>query len=137
MTKYYGMIMLNFLAFSMLALMVGFVMLGFLISDYRHISSSSKIWLLGGLIFATVSAIGVFSLVFMKISGHVNRDCYLASTFFIFIFSTMAFLSWAVWDSYSIYCIKAELWFRRKTVEGFFGCFSYQLSCLMVCLLTG
>ena len=85
---------------SALALLVSFVFFFFLIHDLKNINIIEKPWFLGGLFFAVLSSLGIFSLSYMMISKNINQDFYLASTYFylhfqyngFFIFSCIGLL---------------------------------------------
>ena len=86
--------------FSSVALFCSFVIFFILINNQKYLETSSKLWFLGGLLFAVFSSLGVFNLSFMKINHHISQDLYLASTYFylhfqyngFFIFSCIGLL---------------------------------------------
>ncbi|MDO5615376.1 MAG: hypothetical protein Q4G16_04240 [Cruoricaptor ignavus] len=88
------------IVFSTLALLVSFAFFFFLLKDLKNIQEPSKIWFLAGLFFAVLSSLGVFFLAYMKVSGTLQQDWYLASTYYylhfqyngFFIFSCIGLL---------------------------------------------
>ncbi len=92
------------IAFSTLALLVSFAFFFFLLKDLKAVKEHSKIWFLSGLFFAILSSIGVFYLAYMKMSGNIDQNRYLASTYYylhfqyngFFTFSCIGFLMYSL-----------------------------------------
>lgn len=90
--------------FSAVALIVSFIFCILLVYDLKTVRDHSKIWLFGGFFFVILSSLGVFYLAYMKSSGNINQDYYLASTYYFlhyqyngfFIFSCIAFLLYSL-----------------------------------------
>ena len=88
------------IVFSTVALFCSFYFLFIFYKNYKNLETLSRIWFLGGLLFAVFSSLGVFNLSFMKINHHISQDLYLASTYFylhfqyngFFIFSCIGLL---------------------------------------------
>lgn len=88
------------IVFSAVALFCSFYFLFIFYKNYKNLETLSRIWFLGGLLFAVFSSLGVFNLSFMKITHHISQDLYLASTYFylhfqyngFFIFSCIGLL---------------------------------------------
>lgn len=88
------------IVFSTVALFCSFYFLFIFYKNYKSLETLSRIWFLGGLLFAVFSSLGVFNLSFMKITHHISQDLYLASTYFylhfqyngFFIFSCIGLL---------------------------------------------
>ncbi len=88
------------IVFSAVALFCCFYFLFIFYKNYKNLETLSRIWFLGGLLFAVFSSLGVFSLSFMKITHNISQDLYLTSTFFylhfqyngFFIFSCIGLL---------------------------------------------
>ena len=88
------------IVFSTVALFCSFYFLFIFYKNYKNLETLSRIWFLGGLLFAVFSSLGVFNLSFMKITHHISQDLYLASTYFylhfqyngFFIFSCIGLL---------------------------------------------
>ena len=88
------------IAASTAALLTSFVFFFFLLKDLKGVQNLAKPWFLGGLFFAVISSIGVFGLSYMKSSGNITQDLYLASTYYylhfqyngFFIFSCIGLL---------------------------------------------
>ncbi|WP_018676378.1 hypothetical protein [Riemerella columbina] len=76
---------------SAVSLLAGIAMLILFCRDYTKINSPSKLWFLGGLTFAGLSALGVFGLVYMKVTGQIVQNWYLASTYFYLHFQYNGF----------------------------------------------
>lgn len=85
---------------SSIVLFIGFIFFFFLLNDLKGIKHIAKYWFLCGLFFAMLSSIGVFGLVYMKVTHQLHRDFYLASTYYylhfqyngFFIFSCIGIL---------------------------------------------
>lgn len=85
---------------STVALLCSFVFCFFFYKDAHKIEDSSKVWFLAGLFFAVISSLGVFNLGYMKMSGNISQDLYLASEYYylhfqyngFFIFSCIGLL---------------------------------------------
>ena len=118
------------------ALLVSFIFFFALLRDFKGVNHIAKPWLLGGLFFAMFSSIGVFALSYMMMSGNVNQNIYLASTYFylhfqyngLFIFGCIAVLLTHL-KSIGIIITESE----NKTLFWlmFFGCLiGYGLSVL-------
>lgn len=88
------------IVFSAVALFCSFYFLFIFYKNYKNLETLSRIWFLGGLLFAVFSSLGVFNLSFMKITHHISQNLYLASTYFylhfqyngFFIFSCIGLL---------------------------------------------
>lgn len=88
------------IVFSTVALFCSFYFLFIFYKNYKNLETLSRIWFLGGLLFAVFSSLGVFNLSFIKINHHISQDLYLASTYFylhfqyngFFIFSCIGLL---------------------------------------------
>ena len=88
------------IVFSTMALLTSFAFFFFLWKELRNVRENSKLWFLAGLFFAVLSSAGVFYLAYMKASGNMHQDFYLASTYYylhfqyngFFIFSCIGFL---------------------------------------------
>jgi len=88
------------IVFSTVTLFCSFYFLFIFYKNYKSLETLSRIWFLGGLLFAVFSSLGVFNLSFMKITHHISQDLYLASTYFylhfqyngFFIFSCIGLL---------------------------------------------
>lgn len=88
------------IVFSTVALFCSFYFLFIFYKNYKNLETLSRIWFLGGLLFAVFSSLGIFNLSFMKINHHISQDLYLASTYFylhfqyngFFIFSCIGLL---------------------------------------------
>lgn len=124
------------IAFSCVSLFSSFYFLFLFFSDYKYLKTLSKIWFLGGFLFAVFSSLGVFSLSYMMASKHISQNFYLACTYFylhfqyngFFIFSCIGFLLNSLEKSGSISSQK-----ENQTVFWlmFIGCFAgYGLSVL-------
>ena len=85
---------------STVALLCSFAFCFFFLKDYGKLKDHSKIWFLAGLFFAVISSIGVFNLAYMKMSGNISQELFLASEYYylhfqyngFFIFSCIGFL---------------------------------------------
>lgn len=90
--------------FSAVALLLSFVFFFLLWNDLKSVKENSKIWFLSGLFFAILSSIGVFYLAYMKMSGNIDQNRYLASTYYylhfqyngFFTFSCIGFLMYSL-----------------------------------------
>lgn len=88
------------IVFSTVVLFCSFYFLFIFYKNYKNLETLSRIWFLGGLLFAVFSSLGVFNLSFMKINHQISQDLYLASTYFylhfqyngFFIFSCIGLL---------------------------------------------
>ncbi len=114
--------------FSAVALIVSFIFCILLVYDLKTVRDHSKIWLFGGFFFVILSSLGVFYLAYMKSSGNINQDYYLASTYYFlhyqyngfFIFSCIAFLLYSLREAGSaIFDKENKLIFWTS----FLGCF--------------
>ncbi|WP_226065747.1 hypothetical protein [Kaistella polysaccharea] len=88
------------IAASTAALLTSFVFFFYLIRDLKGNHDLVKPWFLGGMFFAVISSIGVFTLSYMMMTENMNQTLYLASTYYylhfqyngFFIFSCIGFL---------------------------------------------
>lgn len=83
------------IAASTAALLVSFVFGYFLMRDLKPVRDVSKPWFLAGLFFAVISSAGVFMLSYMMMSGNVNQDLYLGSTYYYLHFQYNGFFMFA------------------------------------------
>lgn len=79
------------IVFSTVALFCSFYFLFIFYKNYKSLETLSRIWFLGGLLFAVFSSLGVFNLSFMKITHYISQDLYLASTYFYLHFQYNGF----------------------------------------------
>lgn len=85
---------------STIALLSSFVFAFYFYQDSRKFHDPSKIWFLAGFFFAVISSAGVFNLGYMKISGNIVQELFLASEYYylhfqyngFFIFSCIGLL---------------------------------------------
>lgn len=145
--KYWAMIIVNFLASyglligfaadSFNVVSIGSAIVGILVSlvyfislstDLKQVKDSTKLWFLGGLFFAILSAVGVLWLSYMMVTKTVKLDLYLATTYYFlhfqyngfFLFSCIGFLL------HSLKQVKVEvpkLQNRKIFISLFIGCF--------------
>ncbi len=83
------------IAASTIALLVSFVFGYFLMKDLKPVRDVSKPWFLAGLFFAVISSVGVFMLSYMMMSGNVNQNLYLGSTYYYLHFQYNGFFMFA------------------------------------------
>jgi hypothetical protein len=92
------------IAASTIALLTSFVFCYFFFRDSVNIKDASKIWFRAGLFFAVISSLGVFNLSYMKSSGNLTQDLFLASEYYylhfqyngFFIFSCIGLLLYSL-----------------------------------------
>lgn len=94
-TFIYGGYFWGSIAASAVALLVSFVFAFFFVKDLKYLRETSKIWFLGGLFFAVISSAGVFNLAYMKSSGNITQDLYLASEYYFLHFQYNGFFIFA------------------------------------------
>ncbi|SDE34811.1 hypothetical protein [Riemerella columbipharyngis] len=76
---------------SAVSLLAGIAILILFSRDYTKINTPSKLWFLGGLAFAGLSALGGGGLVYMKATGGIVQNWYLAATYFYLHFQYNGF----------------------------------------------
>ncbi len=94
-TFIYGGYFWGSIAASTVSLLVSFVFAFFFVKDVKYLRETSKIWFLGGLFFAVISSAGVFNLAYMKSSGNITQDLYLASEYYFLHFQYNGFFIFA------------------------------------------
>ncbi len=126
-TFIYGGYFWGSIAASTVALLTSFVFTFFFVIDVKNLRETSKKWFLGGLFFAVISSAGVFNLAYMKSSGNITQDLYLASEYFflhfqyngLFIFACIGLLLYSLKEAGSLISEKEnKLMFWLM----FFGC---------------
>lgn len=70
------------IATSTICLLTSFAFFYFIIMDLKGKRDLAKQWFLAGLFFAVISSAGVFNLSYMMMSGNINQQVYLASTYY-------------------------------------------------------
>ncbi|MDF0719880.1 hypothetical protein P0M11_07680 [Kaistella sp. PBT33-4] len=94
-TFIYGGYFWGSIAASTVALLTSFAFTFFFVIDVKNLREASKKWFLGGLFFAVISSAGVFNLAYMKSSGNITQDLYLASEYFFLHFQYNGFFIFA------------------------------------------
>lgn len=94
-TFIYGGYFWGSIAASTVALLMSFAFTFFFVIDVKNLREASKKWFLGGLFFAVISSAGVFNLAYMKSSGNITQDLYLASEYFFLHFQYNGFFIFA------------------------------------------
>ena len=126
-TFIYGGYFWGSIAASTVALLTSFAFTFFFVIDVKNLRETSKKWFLGGLFFAVISSAGVFNLAYMKSSGNITQDLYLASEYFflhfqyngLFIFACIGLLLYSLKEAGSLISEKEnKLMFWLM----FFGC---------------
>lgn len=72
-------------------LLTSFAFFFLLLTDLKGVRDLIKPWFIGGLFFAVISSVGVFNLSYMKMSGNMNQQVYLASTYYFLHFQYNGF----------------------------------------------
>lgn len=94
-TFIYGGYFWGSIAASTVALLTSFAFTFFFVIDVKNLGEASKKWFLGGLFFAVISSAGVFNLAYMKSSGNITQDLYLASEYYFLHFQYNGFFIFA------------------------------------------
>ncbi len=102
------------IAVSTIVLVISYLFFYYLYKDFKGVQHVTKPWFLAAFLFALLSSFGVFFLAYMKISGNVTQDLYLASTYYYLHFQYNGFFTFACIGILIHYLQKIEVQISEK-----------------------